>query len=231
MKLKKILVLLIVELMICSTVACYGEETDSKKSENKVEESDDKDDADDAVVNHNPSNTILDNVAGISKFDINSFDLNNKIYQVGVTTLQEMIDDGVPITITDIANVDANVKPNDKAGYFIIILDDYNKVYISATNFSDSVCKINDCVISSVFFRVTFIHENNGIIFFALPFTITEDKLIEYFDEPKEPFVDIISDNYILHDYQYQIVSNYPMFYEFEFENGELSSIYIKRES
>ena len=50
------------------------------------------------------------------------FSVNGKVYTLGKTTLQEMIDDGVPFDENDINNAGNNVNPNYTSDSFEIVL-------------------------------------------------------------------------------------------------------------
>ena len=58
-------------------------------------------------------------------FDRMTFSVSGKTYTLGETTLQEMIDDGVPFEEDDLANAGNNVNPNYESSSFNITLGEY----------------------------------------------------------------------------------------------------------
>lgn len=195
----------------------------------------DDDDDDVVVTNNKPDNTTHEAVDGLSDvyadLDNRSFAVNGKVYELGVTTLQDMIDDGVPFNENDIANAGNNLNKNYTSGAFKIELEDYYSVSVYVSNFTDSNMPANECIVTEVYLPVKQDKEPNGIVSFAFPLTITEDELNDNSGEPTD-FREYISDDgtYISHTCEYTVDSTKyygDSGYKFEFVNGELRYLTI----
>jgi hypothetical protein len=176
----------------------------------------------------------LSNVEGLSEIyadlDNRSFSVNGKVYTVGVSTLQDMIDDGVVFDEGDIANASNNLNPNYQSQGFNINLDDYYFVKLYTSNFTEENQTAASCPITQVYLPVN-LDKNNEILVFAFPLTITEEELRENSGEPTE-YSEYISDdgNYIKHTLEYTRESDVyfgDSGYTFEFTNGVLDYFYI----
>ncbi len=195
----------------------------------------DDDDDDVVVTNNKPDHSTHEAVDGLSDvyadLDNRSFSVNGKVYELGVTTLQEMIDDGVPFNENDIANANNNLNKNYQSSAFKIELADYYTVSVYVSNFTDTNCPASECIITEVYLPVKQDKEPNGIVSFAFPVDITEDELRDNSGEPTD-FREYISDDgtYISHTCKYQIDSTKyygSSGYTFEFIKGELRYITI----
>ena len=176
----------------------------------------------------------LSNVEGLSEIyadlDNRSFSVNGKVYTVGVSTLQDMIDDGVVFDEGDIANASNNLSPNYQSQGFAINLDDYYSVQIYTSNFTEENQTVASCPITQVYLPVN-LDKNNEILVFAFPLTITEEELRENSGEPTE-YSEYISDdgNYINHTLEYTRESDVyfgDSGYKFDFTNGVLKYLDI----
>lgn len=195
----------------------------------------DDDDDDVVVTNNKPDNTTHEKVDGLSDvyadLDNRSFVINGKVYELGVTTLQEMIDDGVPFNENDIANAGNNLNKNYTSGAFKIDLGDYYHFSVYVSNFTDSNMPANECIVTEVYLPVHQDEEPNGIVSFAFPLDITEDELRENSGDPTD-FREYVSDDgkWTTHYCKYQIDSTKyygSSGYDFEFSNGELKYLTI----
>ena len=159
-----------------------------------------------------------------------SFAINGKLYTLGVTTLQEMIDDGVPFDANDIANAGNNINPNYESQGFNITLGEYYSAQVYVGNWTDENKTMAECPISQIYLPVD-LEEDNSILTFAFPLTITEEELRANSGEPTD-FSDYTSDDgtYVSHTLEYKVDSERyygDSGYRFEFTNGALRYLYI----
>lgn len=157
------------------------------------------------------------------------FYINGKEYVVGETTLQELIDDGVPFDADDIANAGNNLNKNSESSGFKIILDEYWSAQVSVGNYTDSNATMKDLPITEVYLP-NHPDEAQNIISFTFPLDMTEDELKAQAGEPTE-FKNYTGDNnYVSNTYEYTRESTMyygDWGYKFEFINGELKYMYI----
>jgi hypothetical protein len=112
-----------------------------------------------------------------------SFAINGKVYTLGQTTLQEMIDDGVPFDEDDIANADNNLGKNSTSPPFKIQLAEYYTAQVSVGNFTDENVVTKTAPISWVYLPIH-LDKDEGQMQFAFPLDMTRDQLIEKAGEP-----------------------------------------------
>ena len=162
--------------------------------------------------------------------DNRSFAINGKVYTLGVTTLQEMIDDGVPFDEDDIANAGNNINPDYQSSGFKITLGDYYSAQVYVGNYTDENKTMAECPICEIYLPV---HQDdpNTILTFAFPLNLTEEDLIANSGEATD-FREYVSDDgdYVSHTYEYKVDSERYIGdsgYSFEFANGELRYLYI----
>ena len=157
------------------------------------------------------------------------FAVNGNVYELGVTTLQDMIDDGVPFDEDDIANANNNINSNEESAGFNIVLGEYYNAQVSVGNFTDGNLTMAECPINQVYLPVD-LEESNEILTFAFPLTMTEDELQAEAGEPTDISHYEGDDNYVKNDYEYTVESERyygDSGYKFEFTNGELSYVTI----
>ena len=108
--------------------------------------------------------------------DNRSFAYNGKVYTLGVSTLQDMIDDGVPFRERDIANANNNLNPNTESQNFSIELDEFYAAQVSTGNFTDQHRLWLKHQLLDLF--LVHLEYNNDNLTFAFPLTLTEEELI-----------------------------------------------------
>ena len=170
----------------------------------------------------------------ITNFSDMHFFINGKKYTLGKTTLQEMIDDGVPFYESDIKNASKEMKKNAKSlNGFRIQLDKFWAAQVGVMNLSSSAKPMSECVIYSVRLPSIESKYNNGCNFaFDFPIDITMEELTANAGEPKKDdkkHTDSDNGNYT-DVYSYKQKSKKYIgskYYEFEFKNGEISRISI----
>lgn len=170
--------------------------------------------------NPNPSGALYVN------FDEMNFYVNGKKFTLGKTTLQEMIDAGVPFDSEDLQNANNNVKSNSESDCFKIMIGDYYYARVYFMNDTEDGKAAKDCFVHEISFRYD---DPQDVVTFDFPFDITMDSLKANSGEPNEdPFHydgdgDYYSDTlkYTKESERYYNKSTY----EFDFVRGEFDSI------
>lgn len=204
------------------------EETKETETEEKVEQETEKEVEEGEAA---PENTETSADLGDTWVNMESrrFAVNGNVYELGVTTLQDMIDDGVPFDEDDIANANNNINSNEESAGFSIVLGEYYNAQVSVGNFTDGNLTMAECPINQVYLPVD-LEESNEILTFAFPLTMTEDELQANAGEPTDTSYYEGDDNYVKNDYEYTVESERyygDSGYKFEFTNGELSYVTI----
>lgn len=161
--------------------------------------------------------------------DNRSFAVNGTVYTLGVSTLQDMIDGGVPFDEEDIANANNNLNSNTESQNFSIVLGEYYNAQVAVINTTKENKTMAECPISSIYLPVD-LEENNDILTFAFPLTMTEDDLLAQAGEPTSQDSYSSDSDYVMNTYEYKVESeNYyrETGYKFEFTNGVLSYVTI----
>ena len=160
-------------------------------------------------------------------FDDMSILVNGIKYTLNVSTLQDMIDNGVPFV--DTSNANNNIRPNYESETFEIKVDDEHLVYVSFSNFTDENKTINECPLSYVKFDVV----DNDVVELSCPLDLKEDDLVMQAGEPTnvdykdEVMDDGAGNDYVekTNTYSYTQLSEKYLGdhgYYFVFKNGEL---------
>ena len=118
-------------------------------------------------------------------FDNMQFAINGKTYTLGQTTLQELIDDGVPFNEDDIANASNNLNKNSQSSGFRITLGDYWSGQVYVFNDSDAGKTASECYISEVYLPMH-IGETQNVMSFAFPVDMTLDELLANESDPTD---------------------------------------------
>ena len=202
------------------------EDEENKTSKNKADKDEDEEEenkSNNTISNKNP--TASANL-GDKYVDLNnrSFAVNGKVYTLGVTTLQQMIDDGVPFEEDDMANAGNNVNKNAESQSFHIELGEYYTATVRTANFTDGNMKASECPISYIYLPVIKDQQQN-ILQFAFPLTVTEEEFVANAGEPtdKSEYGDSRTYRYKVDSTKYYGSSGYNI----EFNKGELRYITI----
>ena len=118
-------------------------------------------------------------------FDNMQFAINGKTYTLGQTTLQELIDDGVPFNEDDIANASNNLNKNSQSSAFRITLGDYWSGQVYVFNDSDAGKTASECYISEVYLPMH-IGETQNVMSSAFPVDMTLDELLANESDPTD---------------------------------------------
>ena len=165
-------------------------------------------------------------------FDDMHFYVNGKKYTLGKTTLQELIDDGVPFDENDLPNAENNVKPNHVSENFRIRLDKYWSALVSTINATDENKKANELVINEIAFPNK-PDQKQDILSFEFPIDLKQEDLVavegkpegdngeykNYSDEDKK----YVTDTYKYYKKSEKYYGNNSFI--FEFVNGDLNRI------
>jgi hypothetical protein len=158
-------------------------------------------------------------------FDEMNFYVNGKKFTLGKTTLQEMIDAGVPFDPEDLQNANNNVKSNSESECFKIMIDDYYYVRVYCMNDTEDGKAAKDCFVHEISFRIG---DPQDVISFDFPIDMTMDQLKANTGEPNnDPFHyedgDYISDT-LRYTHESERYYN-DSCYEFDFLRGTLDSV------
>lgn len=166
-------------------------------------------------------------------FDHMEFSVNGKTYTLGKTTLQEMIDDGVPFEENDLANARNNVNPNYESESFNIELGEYAFAQITTLNDTSENKPASECYIESIYMPVD-LEQPQDILQFNFPFTMTKEDLLANSGEPEDPDdIYVYEDeekNYKSESFKYRKESEKyygDSTYHFEFVNDALRYVTI----
>lgn len=161
-------------------------------------------------------------------FDNMQFAINGKTYTLGQTTLQELIDDGVPFNEDDIANASNNLNKNSQSSGFRIVLGDYWSGQVYVFNDSDAGKTASECYISEVYLPMH-IGETQNVMSFAFPVDMTLDELLANESNPTDNRT-YEGENHTTDTVEYKKDSTkyYGQYgYKFEFLDGVLQYITI----
>ena len=161
-------------------------------------------------------------------FDNMQFAINGKTYTLGQTTLQELIDDGVPFNEDDIANASNNLNKNSQSSGFRITLGDYWSGQVYVFNDSDAGKTASECYISEVYLPMH-IGETQNVMSFAFPVDMTLDELLANESDPTDnrTYEGESHTTYTV-EYKKDSTKYYGQYgYKFEFLDGNLQYITI----
>lgn len=162
--------------------------------------------------------------------DLNNmqFAINGKVYTLGKTTLQTLIDDGVPFDKDDLLNAKNNINKNSQSEGFKIELDEYWSAQVYTMNDSDENKTVAECYIYQVYLTVKQDQKQN-IIAFAFPLDITPEQLKEAAGKPTDSSQSKINDHtYETLEYKKESTKYYADWgYKFEFINDELDYVVL----
>ncbi|MBR3058383.1 MAG: hypothetical protein IKG93_10515 [Clostridiales bacterium] len=158
-------------------------------------------------------------------FDDMGFTVNGKKYTLGVTTLQDLIND--KIEFSDTTHFDDNVDKQSSyyIGYSFDVIP-YRSAIMTIANFTDEDHPAKECVISS--FKVSCIPElPEGKVGFNFPDLFTKDDLIKSAGDPKRSSdFESNGSKYEILTYEKSSTVYYgSSSYEYTFKDGVVDSI------
>ncbi|SCW30372.1 hypothetical protein SAMN02910456_00412 [Ruminococcaceae bacterium YRB3002] len=259
MKMRKILCVLLAFVMVASMASCSSSKSKNSKDDDDdryedeyddEDEDDDEDDEDDeeeedktSETSEKTEETTEESTAATTQkspnpepktsdfidFDDMSFYYNGKKYTLGVTTLQEMIDDGVPFEERDLKDVNEELENNHESMGFRLKLEDYWSANISVMNTSGAAQPMSQCVISSISLPSLDDEHTSNLLSFNFPLDLTMDSLVAAVGQPsEEPYHYDGDDGYYTDKYEYSRSSEKyygKSKYQFEFTKGVLTRV------
>lgn len=234
-KKSKLLVGLLITMMSIMMIGgCGAKKEESKPVEGEVQQEEDTTEpTEEGEVKEEESEEPATPSADLGdtwvNLDNRSFAVNGTVYTLGVSTLQDMIDGGVPFDEEDIANANNNLNSNTESQNFSIVLGEYYNAQVAVINTTEENKTMAECPISSIYLPVD-LEESNDILTFAFPLTMTEDDLLAQAGEPTSQDSYSSGSDYVMNTYEYKVESeNYyrESGYKFEFTNGVLSYVTI----
>lgn len=164
--------------------------------------------------------TFSENIADL---DSRKFKINGKMYELGKSTLQELIDDGVPFAEEDLENANNNLKSNSESQAFKVVLDEFWSMMLRVSNFGEEGKPMAELPITELYLPAGK-DRSTDIVELAFPLTITPEEVIASAGEPSKKDegesngIKSVKLEYKKDSEQYIGESGYT----FEFQNDEL---------
>ena len=134
-------------------------------------------------------------------FDNRSFVYEGKLYKLGETTLQDLIDGGLPFDEKELKNADNNVNPNYETARYTLDINDLTFIQLVFVNQTDESIPEKDCLLSSVRWNILYVPHDDyqdslveqivgsindcaEHISFSFPYYLTKDKLLDQCPDP-----------------------------------------------
>lgn len=157
-------------------------------------------------------------------FDNMQVEINGCVVTLGTTTLQELVDAGVPFDEDDLASIGNNIQSNHQSQGFKIVLGDYWSAQVYVGNYTDANAVAKDLPIVEVYLP-NHPDETQDIIKFAFPTSLTEEELLANCGEPQDKDLGALESEYGTNSYDYTQESTMyysDLKYSFEFVKGQL---------
>lgn len=116
--------------------------------------------------------------------DHQCFYINGVEYVLGKTTLQDMIDAGVPFDKVDLEDANNNLRKNTRSLSFGIPFSRYWSAYLYVMNDTNAGKRVNECYISEINYHVSDEGQTQDILRFDFPFDLTIEQLKANAGEP-----------------------------------------------
>ena len=163
-------------------------------------------------------------------FEDMSFWINGTKFTLGVSTLQDMIDAGVPFRADDLEDAGNNLKKNYQSSGFRIELGDYWTAQVYVLNDSDEGKKMSECCINEIYLPNK-PDQTQDILKFKFPTNMTKEELVANSGMPEDEPHHYEGDNgYYSDTYEYKkSATKYLGYskYSFEFIKDALNYITI----
>ena len=166
-------------------------------------------------------------------FDEMNFYINGKKYTLGKTTLQDLIDDGVPFKDGELDDAKNNLKSKYQSAPIKLKIADGWNVSVYVFNDTDAGKPMNECYVNEIYVSaLSSSKESQNVLTFDFPFeTLTVEDLKANSGEPTEKPYHNEDDPKFVADYlEYTKQSTKFMNrnrYKFEFYNSKLSTFYM----
>lgn len=79
-----------------------------------------------------------------------TFAYDGKVFKLGETTLQDMIDAGVPFSESDLKAMDEDIEKDHSSSAFSVEASDFVTLGVRGSNFTDGTMKIKDCPVGEI---------------------------------------------------------------------------------
>ena len=239
MKNKKIISIILAATMAFGIASCSSDDTSSRNDDDnervttEAETEDEDETASETTTEaEEPTESTLREPEGpvesefFTDFENMSFTYNGNTYTLGVSTLQDLIDDGVELSGLDAASDIVDSQSTYYAGFSIELIP-YRSATMTVANYTDEELPASDCVITSL--SVDAIREiPEGTIEFNFPDLFTTEDLVNSAGEPDNINEFELSDGtpYAIYTYEQssEIYYGYRR-YEYSFENGVIDDI------
>ena len=165
-------------------------------------------------------------------FDEMNFYINGQKFTLGKTTLQDLIDDGVPFEDGELEDAKNNLKSKYQSAPFKVDIGKNFNCYIYVFNDSDSGRPANECYVNEVSFHGSYTKgETQNVLTFDFPLNVTIEDLKANAGDPTEKPYHNEDDPKFIADYlewtkQGKKYMNRNR-YRFEFYNYELRNVTI----
>ena len=166
-------------------------ETTTEESTEATTEADKDEDAEKKSSDAKPVEGLSDKYADL---DNRSFAYKGKVFTVGVSTFQDLIDGGLDFKEKDLANKENNVNPNHSTEWYVIDLSDYAHLQVQFTNVSDEAMTEKELPLQYLRWYTIYVprfddEERNAdikadlekaseVVQFSFPLTLTKDELL-----------------------------------------------------
>ena len=201
---------------------------EEKNDDSETENVEDVNETDETAPEASGSSTALSDGKFVN-LDNMEFAINGKVYKISETTLQTLIDDGVPFDEDDIMNANNNINGNSESQGFRIDLAEYWSAQVYVLNSTDENKTIAECPISKVYLPVNH-DKTQNILELSIPLDITEETLIAQAGEPTDRSEYFGDDDYVSIGLEYKRDSDVYIGdwgYDIEFINNELRYVTI----
>lgn len=143
---------------------------------------------------------LSENYADLEK---RCFAYDGQIFTLGESTLQNLIDSGIPFSESELNNAGNNVNKNYETGSYTVKINDYVSFQLSFMNTTDTNITEAECLLSSVRWYTLYVpnpdydesmneeiisnlNDASGHICFSFPLTLTKEQLLENNSETTE---------------------------------------------
>ena len=168
-------------------------ETEAETEETTVEETTEASVTEAEPENFTPVEGLSENYADL---DNRCFAYDGKIFTLGKTTLQEMVDAGLPFSESELNNIGNNVNKNHETGRYTARVNNYVSLQFTFLNMTDSNITEKECLLSNVRWYTlyvpksaysdsmneeikNYISDASKHVGFSFPLTLTKDQLLE----------------------------------------------------
>lgn len=223
------------------TTAEATEEATEEETESEEEASDESAEETEfeiPEIEFTPVDGLSENYADLEN---RGFAYDGKIFTLGESTLQDLIDGGIPFSEDELNNVGNNVNKNYETGTYNARINDYVSMQFSFMNNTDSNITESECLLSTVRWYILYVPQpdydqsmNDEIISylsdaakkvcFSFPLNLTKEQLLENNSDTTE------EDEYNNVEYKVDSEVYYGSSgYSFEFNKttNQLENVYI----